>query len=64
MSLPEPLAKVTERLAEKVSEPVLESLLKALLGARNPVLEVERATILALSHQAYRRPDLDKKEKP
>lgn len=64
MSLPKPLEKVAVRLAEKVGESALEALLNALLGSREPVSAVEKATVLALSKQAYRRPDLAKKSKP
>ncbi len=64
MALPNPLEKVAVRLAEKVGEAALEALLNALLGSREPVSAVEKATVLALSKQAYRRPDLAKKSKP
>ena len=60
MSLPKPLETVALKLAEKAGEAALEALLNALLGARDPVTAVEKATILALSKQSYRRPDLKK----
>jgi hypothetical protein len=58
VKLPEPLEDVAVRLAEKVGESALEALLSALLGHRDPVSAVEKATVLAASKQAYRRPDL------
>lgn len=58
MSLPKPLEDAALKLAEKVGESALEALINALLGHREPVSAVEKATVLALSKQAYRRPDL------
>lgn len=64
MSLPKPLETIALKLAEKVTESALEALLNALLGSRDPVSAVEKATVLALSKQSYRRPDLSKKAGP
>jgi hypothetical protein len=61
VSLPKPIENVAIKLAEKVTEAALEALLNALLGSRDPVSAVEKATVLAMSKQAYRRPDLKKK---
>lgn len=58
MSLPEPLERAAVELATKVGETALEALISALLGHRDPVSAVEKATVQALSKQAYRRPDL------
>jgi hypothetical protein len=60
MSLPKPIEKVALSLLEKTSEAAVSALLNALLGARDPVSAVEKATVAALSKQAYRRPDLKK----
>jgi len=60
MKLPAPVEQVAIRLAEKVGESALEALLAALLGSRDPVSAVEKATVLAVSKQSYRRPDLKK----
>ena len=60
MSLPAPLQAAVVVLAEKVGLPALEALFNALLKHRDPVSAVEKATILAASKQAYRRPDLKK----
>jgi hypothetical protein len=59
VSLPAPLEAAAVQLAAKVGESALEALLNALLGHRDPVSAVEKATVLAASKQAYRRPDLD-----
>jgi hypothetical protein len=58
VSLPAPLEHAAVQLAEKVGESALEALINALLGHRDPVDAVEKATVLAASKQAYRRPDL------
>jgi hypothetical protein len=58
VNLPEPLETAAVQLAAKVGETALEALINALLGHRDPVSAVERATVVALSKQAYRRPDL------
>lgn len=64
MTLPKPLENAAIQLAQKVTESALEALINALLGARDPVSAVEKATVLALSKQAYRRPDLRGKPPP
>lgn len=61
MRLPPPVENVAVQLVEKVGEAALQALLDALLGHRDPVSAVEKATVLAASKQAYRRPDLRNK---
>lgn len=61
MKLPAPLEAAAVVLAEKVGESALEALINALLGARDPVSAIEKATVLTLSKQTYRRPDLKPK---
>jgi hypothetical protein len=58
VKLPEPLERTVVELAAQVGETALEALINALLGHRDPVSAVEKATVQALSKQAYRRPDL------
>jgi hypothetical protein len=58
VKLPEPLELATVELAKRVGESALEALINALLSHRDPASAVEKATVMAASKQAYRRPDL------
>jgi hypothetical protein len=61
VKLPEPLERTVVELATKVGEAAVKALLDALIGHRDPVSAVEKATVVAASKQAYRRPDLEDK---